>query len=332
MKRWIYCFLCIIIIAVSYPPWLVMAGEDTHLVYEDLTIHLMPQYAEPEEWETDEPTVLVGIHGTLVNESEEPFSNEIRIPLPYEEPGFQFSQAGEMQQEEPIENVETTLEEASGEIVWQSDQVIEPGDYYHFLIEYYFIPEQKDISYKFSYLYELERDAKMLSMLLFEPFGAKNFMVSLDDGHVTNIQGIPAHVFDFGEVGAGTLIEATAAYDKEDNATTVEAMEALSAQSDDDHSQTTEDSAPGAAVEGSQSGGNTEGIVMIGLSIVIIVLFLFFGFRFRKKDSENTSKSASRKNARQTAAEHEIKALRKKLILGEIDEETYQKERAKHSS
>src|SRR5690625_3516348 len=95
MKRWIYCFLCIIIIAVSYPPWLVMAGEDTHLVYEDLTIHLMPQYAEPEEWETDEPTVLVGIHGTLVNESEEPFSNEIRIPLPYEEPGFQFSQAGE---------------------------------------------------------------------------------------------------------------------------------------------------------------------------------------------------------------------------------------------
>ena len=329
MKRGIFCFLGIIMLTTAFcQPAFAQANEGTPLIYEELMIHLMPQYAEPDEGEAGEPAVLVGIHGTLVNESGKKFSNEIRIPLPYEKPGFQFSQVGEVRHEEPIHNVDSIVEEGSGDIVWKPDQVIEPGGEYHFLLEYYFTPEQEGNSYKFSYLYELEREANMLNILFFEPFGAENFLISLDDGYLTNIQGIPVHVFDIGDAEAGKLIEATAAYDKEDNATTLEAMEALSVKEDDNNVQSAEGDLPEAA-EGSQPVDDTEGIIMIGLSIVIVVLFLFFALKHRR---DRAVKAEHQDNDRQTAAADDIKVLRTKLIRGEIDEETYRKEREKHLS
>src|SRR5690625_4137142 len=71
-------------------------SEETDLTYELLTIHIMPHYVEPEEWEHDQPAVLTGIHGTLINESETVFTGDIRIPVPSDWEAFQFASAGEV--------------------------------------------------------------------------------------------------------------------------------------------------------------------------------------------------------------------------------------------
>src|SRR5699024_5428367 len=105
--------------------------------YELLTIHIMPHYVEPEEWEHDQPAVLTGIHGTLINESETVFTGDIRIPVPSDWEAFQFASAGEVADGEVVNEVEATVDEETGIVTLHPENGIEPGENYHFVLEYY---------------------------------------------------------------------------------------------------------------------------------------------------------------------------------------------------
>lgn len=307
----------------------VLADNDSALTYEELAIQVMPQYAEPDEWEPGKPALLIGMHGILKNTSGSPFSEEIRFPVPYDELDFQLSLTGEFDDEGAVHDTDAVLDEESGEVVWQLEDSLEPGDSYRFVMEYFYNPFEEGQPHRFEYAYELDMDAELLNLLFFEPVGAEDFTVSGGEpDRITEMLSVSVHVFEMEEAEAGASFNKAVSYDKQDGVTTVEAMETQMTPPDDDiHAQFYNNGAQG-------SGGpliETEGALMISLAIVIAGLFIFFGLRSGRREPAFNRKK-NQQPASPADADAEVKMLRQKLIRGEIDEETYRKERSKHLS
>lgn len=308
----------------------VEASESSTLTYEELQIYVMPQYTQPEEWESDEPAVIIGMYGTLVNGTDAPYSDDIQIPVHSDPSDFQFSRVGKLDDEGSIQDVEATFDDKSSTITWQLADALEPGDAYHFFIEYYFAPAWEDTSFQFSYVYELERKADQLNILLFEPYGAENFTVDTetDSGEEGVVFGIHAHVFDWEEAEEGTVFDASVRYEKEDNVTTLEALETLEEKARE-LSEISQENAVKESAEAEQTTMQVERIVFIAITIVIVGLFVYFIFKNRKAVKKK-KKEEKKINEAAKDVDDELRALRRKLIRGEITKEDYEKERSKY--
>lgn len=309
----------------------VLADENASLTYEELTIYVMPQYATPDEWEADKPAVLVGVHGTLINESDRAYTEGIRIPTPSEQPNFQFSQAGEFESDGTVRDVKATMEETSGDILWQPEQAIDPGEEYHFLTEYYFSPVNEGISYTFSFTHELERDAKNMKILFFEPYGAENFTVysDIDASKKTDDYGIATYVFTLDKVENHTVFDTTVTYEKEDTVTTLEAIDTLKEQADVLAQISEEEQAKSSHPV--RSGLEVDKVVLFIIGFMVVGLFIFFIRRNNKTRNMKIDERTKKKRDETKVPYDDGQELRNQLIRGEIDEETYQKERSKHS-
>ncbi|PYZ93403.1 hypothetical protein CR194_09475 [Salipaludibacillus keqinensis] len=305
--------------------------EDSELNFKELVVQVMPQYVEPEGWEEGKPAVLVGQHGIFTYQGETSFEGEFRVSVPHQEPAFTLSLVGKFDEEGIVHEVDAELDEETGHLVWEPEEELEQGDEYRFVIEYYYDPYEETDPYQFFYNYELELPAETMSLLLFEPFGAEDFTMSEEADRETEMFGVLAHAYDSEDAEVGTTFNLDISYEKEDSVTTLEAMETQTPPDDDIHAQFRDDSSPEAAAG---NGGtpliDTESALMISLSIIIAGMFVFFGLRSR--GSQVNVKEKSRSKAVHVDPEIDTKELRQKLIRGEIDEETYKKERSKRSS
>ncbi|WP_280772247.1 hypothetical protein [Salipaludibacillus daqingensis] len=328
-------FLVIIIISslFIYPQgYLAEQLEDSELTYKELVVQVMPQYVEPDGWEDGKPAVLVGQHGILTYNGEAKFEGEFRVSVPHQEPAFTLSLVGNFDEEGIVHEVDAELDEETGHLIWEPEEELEQGDEYRFVIEYYYDPYEEADIHQFIYHYELELPAETMSLLIFEPFGAEYFSMSEEADRETEMFGVPAHAYDRDDAEVGTTFDLDISYEKEDSVTTLEAMETQTPPDDDIHAQFRDDSAPEAAAGG--NGGtpiiDTESALMISLSIIIAGMFVFFGLKSR--GSQVNVKEKSRSKAVHVDPAVDTKELRQKLIRGEIDEETYKKERSKRSS
>ncbi|MCE7792819.1 hypothetical protein K8O68_10370 [Salipaludibacillus sp. CUR1] len=332
-KAYSLAMLWTMISGFFFLPWngAVMAEEmDPALAYKELVVQVMPQYAEPEGWEQGEPAVLVGQHGVLTNESDEEFEGEIRIAVPVNEPSFELSLVGYFNEDNTVTDVDASLDEETGELVWSPGENLQEGDTYRYVIEYFFAPIAEGEHKQFSYSYELGLPAETFNLLFVEPYGAENFTLSEEPDRETEMLGGPVHAFDSEPAEPGTSFDLEVSYDKEDTMTTLEALESQTPPDDDVHAQFRDDAAPEAAGTGSSPLIDTESAVMISLSIIIAGIFVFFGLRSRGKTAPPPAHTKTRSKSK--PEETDTKALRQKLIRGEIDEETYRKERSKRSS
>jgi len=301
--------------------------EDPELIYKELVVQVMPQYVEPDEWEEGNPAVLIGQHGIFTYQGEASFEGEFRVLVPHKEPDFKLSLVGNFDEEGIVHEVDAELDEETGHLVWEPDTKLEQGDEYRFVIEYYYDPYEEAESYQFYYNYELELPAETMSLLILEPFGAEDFTISEAADRTTEMFGVLAHAFDEENAEVGTTYDLNISYEKEDSLTTLEAMETQTPPDDDVHAQFKDDASLDVS---SGTGGSTfidtEGAVMISLSIIIAGLFVFFGLKSRG------SMVKEKRPKNDENVEVDTKDLRQMLIRGEIDEETYKKERAKRSS
>lgn len=287
-------------------------AEEDHpgLIYEHLTIYVMPQYVEPETWESVGPPVLIGIHGTLANESETSYRKDIRIPAPHDATDFQFAKAGKFIDGETIEELEAIVDEGTGEIVWEPGEDIAPGETYDFVVEYYFSLTKEGHVHELPYIYSLERETETANILIFEPYNAEQFSISGEADLTTEMLGVPVHVYNFTNRDSGKIMDVTISYEKSDSVTTVEAMD--------------EGAPPAESAATASEGSTTEIVFSIILSVIIIGLLLFFIWKSRKKSVQRKEKV--------DVQEKQVQELRNRLIRGEIDKETYEKLQSEHSS
>lgn len=284
----LFVIILIFLLGTFNSPFKVQA-EENGLIYDSLSIFVMPQYTTPEDWDIDKPAVFISLYGSLVNESDTPYSGEIRIPTFSSELSMHFSLAGRFDDQGTVEVVEATVDEKTDEIVWELDHEVEPSELYNFVVEYYFAFDYDDTDYEFTFPYQIERNAKIMDMLFFEPYNAEDFAVEGDigEGEETNSFGITAHKFDLGEVEAKTQFDIAVSYKKDDTVTTLEAIETLIEQADE-LADLTNDPAAQETSSASPSSVDVELMITSSIGVIVVLLLAFFIFqnyrKNRKKD------------------------------------------------
>src|SRR5699024_956345 len=269
--------ILLILIGINGPSK-IHAEAQLDTPYENLSIYIMPQYNNPEEWE-DVPSVFIGLYGTLRNDIDTPLE-EVRIPIVEMDGDFHLSLVGDTVNEK-IEDIDAEVDETTNEVVWQLEQPLEKGETYDFLVEYFIKIKEEDQTYTIRLPYQMEREADIMDLLVFEPFNADAFEIESDLGEIesTDQFGLKVHKVDIGEVEANTEFNLTIQYEKPDYVTTLEAIESLTEQAE----RLAE--ASEQMKEEEDSGFFTvENIVMIVLdTIIIAILILLIIFKRRKK-------------------------------------------------
>lgn len=251
-------------------------AKENELIYESLSVFVMPQYTTPEDWDSDKPAVFVSLLGSLVNESDTPYSGEIRIPTNPSNSDVHFSLVGKFNEEGVAQEVEATLDEQTNEIVWQVDKEVNKGEHYNFVVEYYFEIDHDKSNFAFTFPYEVERKAKIMDILFFEPYNAEDFRVkgNIGEGEEVNAFGMKAQKFDLGEVEENTPYDISVSYIKEDMVTTLEAIEDLKDQADKLAELSKEKSEEENSVE--QATNHVEVVITSSIGVVVLLLFVFF--------------------------------------------------------
>lgn len=264
-------------------PTKVLANKQQSLSYNNLSIYIMPQYSEPNDWE-DKPAIFIGVYGTLKNNSENDSVNEISLPIVQADGDFHLHLVGDTV-EDKIENITADFNAEKREVSWEPNEVIKPGDTYDFLVEYYISVDSKDNNYEITIPYELERNADIMDMLIFEPFNAENFNVesNVEKIETTDQFGIKVHKLEVGEAQAETTVDVTLLYEKSDNVTTMEAIEMLTEQAEK-ISEANEALAEKQASE-EKTFFTVENIVMIAIAFFAIVSLIWFMTKNRRKNN-----------------------------------------------
>jgi hypothetical protein len=153
MKK--YIVIVSIILALMSPKISYAEGE-TILSMEELTIQVMPEFAyHPNDKKRDHAPLLIGYHGSMVNNSEQPQKGQIEIPLPMEEKNFRIGYVADYSIDlAKSYDIEYAIDFDKGTISWTTSEEIGPNERYKFVIEFYtdslkVEKEKKSLAYQF---------------------------------------------------------------------------------------------------------------------------------------------------------------------------------------
>jgi hypothetical protein len=308
--------------------------------YQDMQIQVMPEFDYPADWPKDTPSLLVGQYGTFTNKSGQDYSGNIEIPVPAKDKNFkvnlvaEFPDVNKSEVQRPYE-----LNQDKGTISWKPDKAIKSGDTYRYVIEYYTnsinVSDQKNFNYQFTN----QADIGTLDVVFYAPMNAKN--VALEPKAQSTSKSDykeDLYYYQYKNVKPGNTLNYSFTYTKKDNASSLSVINKEQPPSDSTHS----------SVNGNTSTSNTDkskqpiigigGASIIGIAIILAGLFIFFGLRGRmpKASSLTSNKSTKNQPSKPTSKKidklangEEKKELRKKLLNGKIDQETYEEEMKK---
>ncbi|MCL6571088.1 MAG: hypothetical protein K6T88_05320 [Bacillus sp. (in: Bacteria)] len=153
MKKYI---VIVSIILAFMSPMISFAKNETILSMEELTIQVMPEFAyHPNDKKREHAPLLIGYHGSMVNNSEQPQKGQIEIPLPMEEKNFQIGYVADYSIDlATAYEIEYAIDLDNGTISWTTSEEIGPNERYKFVIEFYtdslkVEEEKKSLAYQF---------------------------------------------------------------------------------------------------------------------------------------------------------------------------------------
>ncbi|MFN7253316.1 MAG: hypothetical protein ACK4M9_21450 [Anaerobacillus sp.] len=301
-------------------------SNNSDIALTELNIKLMPEFINPEDWDYNIPSLLVGYHGTITNHSEAPYSGEIKISVPTKLPKFNAGFVAQFLNDEDAEPIEEdyTVNVEEGYISWIPQNPIESNESYHFVLEYFSAPIEGVVDRTFTFEFIADTNIDNVNIAVYAPYKAQNFTIDKESDLNSMTFGLEFHMYEHSDVKKGDLYDLTVSYKKEDIVTTMEALNDFSAPDDDAHA--------GFNQQGVQQQNDTflnaENIIMISLSIIIVGAFVFIVLR--KKNEPNSSVKENNVVPKKIVnKEEEIKKLRKMLTDGLIDEKIYKEKRAK---
>ncbi|WP_147532681.1 hypothetical protein [Bacillus marasmi] len=290
------------------------------LKMEELSIQVMPEYSfHPEDKKMDQSPLLVGLHGTLINNSDKPQKGQIEIPLPLKAKDFKIGYVADYNRDQTnMYEIEYEIDKNKGTIAWTTTEEVQPGELYKFVIEYYTndIKVNKD-NHTLSYKFESFADIGMVRVLFLEPLKTESFSLTpAAESHQENGYGMNMFMYQYQGMKPGDVKEYTLKYDRTETKTTMDIMNEMGNQT----------AAKGVAKDNETLPigiiiGVISGVCIVIAAAIIIIL---------KKRGNQTKKDAKNKKQKQTVdvgqadLDKKKKRLRSMLLEGSITEEEYQ--------
>lgn len=310
--------------------------------YSEMQIQVMPEFDYPENWPKDTPSLLVGQYGTFTNKSGQDFDGMIEIAIPTNEKGFEAYLVAEFPEEnQPEVQRPFEVDNEKGVITWKPSKAIKNNESYRFVVEYYTSSVEVKDNRSFTYEYSNPADIETLDVIFYAPMEATD--ITLEPKAANNTKsdyGEELYYYQYKNVKAGENYKYSFSYKKEGFESTLDAINAQEPPNDENHT-----AVNGTATDQIKNDGNSDrpiigvgGASVIGIAIIIAGVFVYLGLKGRaqstqkssisKKEKEPVKKQSTKKES--TLIDHDSKKeLRKKLLAGKIDQETYDEEMKK---
>ncbi|CEG27820.1 hypothetical protein [Bacillus sp. B-jedd] len=304
--------------------------------YKEMQIQVMPEFDYPENWPKEDPSLLVGLYGTIENKTGQDYAGKIEIPVPASEKNFQvylvaeFPSADKPEVQRPFE-----VNKEQGTVSFTPEKPIKNNASYSFVVEYYSNPIEVKEKKNFIYEYNAAADIETLDVIIYAPLKSTDIVLDPKPANTQKSEyGEQIAFYQQKTAKKGDSFKYNISYKKEGNASTLSMMDTSKKPNDENHNGTT---ATDQVTGGTNGGGGDRPIigaaggVIIGASIIIAGMFIFFGLRNRADIKKNpkpikksaAAKSSSTKQKKTVSNADELKELRKKLLSGKIDQEAY---------
>ncbi|WML45268.1 hypothetical protein [Neobacillus sp. PS3-40] len=309
--------------------------------YKEMDVRVMPEFDYPKDWPKELPSLLVAEYGTITNKSGQDYDGKIEIPVPTKEKNFQinltaeFPDVNKAEVERPYD-----VDKEKGIVSWKPVKPIKKDETYNFVVEYYVnsieVKDQK------SFKYELTNgaDIDQLNVTFFAPMDAKNIVIEPKaQSNSKSEYGEELYYYQYKDLKKGNNLKYSFTYQKVNNDSTMSVINKQQPPKDANHDGTTS--------TGTNDNKNVKrpiigvgGASIIGLAIIIAGVFVFLGLKGNQKPQKTITNNANKSNKNQSkkptvkkeskfANTEEKKELRKKLLNGKIDQETYEEEMKK---
>ncbi len=334
MKKWVI-LVFVILFGTNFGIWEANAEggfKAEKFEYKEMQIQIMPEFDYPENWPKDEPSLLVGYYGTVINKSGTDFNGTIELPLPMKDKDFsvylvaEFPDANKPEVQRPYK-----LDRNKGVLTWDPGTAIKKDEEYRFVVEYYVNPfSMKGADKSFSFQYTPQAETEKLDVIIYNPLNAKDFNIEPKTQNISKSEyGQELYHYQYTNAEKGKPLKYTASYKKEGNESSLSIISKMNPPSDENHGETATKQV--AKNNGERPLINTSGAIIIGVSIIIAGIFIFLGLTFGRKSAPRKSvqkKSVKNHGSREKKAAgnaaSEKKKLRIQLLNGKIDQKTYE--------
>lgn len=306
--------------------------------YQDMQIQVMPEFDYPANWPSNTPSLLVGLYGTFTNKSGQDYNGKIVVPIPVNDKNFVANLVAEFPDpNKPEVDRPYVIDKKNGTISWTPGSAIKKNATYRYVIEYYTNSIQVKDKKSFTYQFTSQANIDTLDVIYYAPMNATNLTVTPNaQGTSKSDYNEPLYYWEYKNVKPNKTLNYSFSYVKADNTSSLSVINKTQAQSKSSTSSNNNTSTASSAKSPIIGIG---GALIIGLSLIIAGAFVFFGLRGRKstKSPASPMKKTAAKRPEKSSAKKENKLLnseakkelRKKLLNGKIDQETYEEEMKK---
>lgn len=139
----------------------------SQLKLEELYIQLLPEYENPRNWDKNKPNLLVSYSGSFYNSSPQEFNDYIYLPVPVNSHMFTLSMVCETEKGMIFLPYEITDQY----VRWKPSRAIKSNETYPFLVEYYLDAIKSDYTgnKNFNYLFAPEFSVPTVYVDVFLP-------------------------------------------------------------------------------------------------------------------------------------------------------------------
>jgi hypothetical protein len=285
-------------------------NAENPLQMEELTIQVMPEFAyHPEDKQQDHPPLLVGYHGALINNSDQPQKGQIEFPLPVNEKNFKLGFVADYSKDlSEMNEIEYELDIKAGTISWTTTNEIQPQELYRFVIEYYTdsIQPGKE-SNTLEYQFKSDFDIGMMNLIFVEPLNTDSFKLEPEaESHQKNSYNMNMFMYLSQGMKPGEEKTIKLEYVRSEERTTGEIMDEM---------------AGGSSKQGAATTNDEKIPVWMIVSVIGGVSILVAGILIYLLRKKPTSKRAVHSSA--SADDAKKAKLRTMLLDGSITEDEY---------
>ncbi len=310
--------------------------------YKTMQIQVMPEFDTPADWPKDTPALLVGQYGTITNNSGADYSGKIEVPIPVNDKNFEANLVAEFPDpNKPEVQRPYDIDKQKGTISWTPEKPIKNNETYQYVIEYYTnninVADNKNFTYEFTNQSKIDT----LDVVFYAPMKAKNIVIDPKAQSTSKSDyGEELYAYEYKDVKPGNALKYTFSYTKKDNTTSLSVINKMQPPNDSTHSGVSNNNSSSTTANSKQPIIGIGGASIIGASIIAAALFIFFGLRGGRRNTHSSTVSVNKSKKKQPgkanakkesklAISEEKKELRKKLLNGKIDQETYEEEMKK---
>jgi uncharacterized membrane protein len=313
MKKILVALLSIIFLL----PNLALANtESNKFVMEELSIRIMPEYAyHPNEKNKEQPPLLIGYQGSLMNKTGIAQKGLIEIPLPTKSKNFRIGYVADYNRDQSqTYEIQYELDKKNQTISWTTTEEIQPGELYKFVIEFYTDEIKEDNNNKsLSYEFTSFADIGIVNFLFLEPLKSESYRLTPEaDSHQENGYGMNMFMYQVKGMKANDQKEIKLEYKRTETKTTMDIMEDMNKKNPQESQVKNKEFLPKSIIFG----------VLAGLILLFTIILLYFLKKRAKKT--NSHQPVEKKEAiKPVDLENKKKHLRGLLLAGSISEQEY---------